>query len=47
MSTRDRGQTGWLVAGAALTTVTVIAGALTVGLWLALQTETQHHTYQR
>jgi hypothetical protein len=46
MSTRDRGQTGWLVAGLALTTVTVIAGALTVGLWLARQTETQHHTYQ-
>lgn len=47
MPTRDRGQTGWLVAGLALTTVTVIAGAVTVGLWLAQQSETQHHTYQR
>ena len=41
-----RVRTAWLVAGALVTVVTILAGAATAGLWLARQTETQRQTYR-
>jgi hypothetical protein len=41
-----RARAAWLVTGAIVTVVSILAGTGTVGLWLARQTDTQHHTYQ-
>jgi hypothetical protein len=51
MSTRietpaARARRAWLVVGAVLTTVTIVVGSATAGLWLARQSETRSHTYQ-
>jgi hypothetical protein len=42
---RARAPTAWLVAGAILTTATIVVGAVTVGLWLARQSETQRDAH--
>jgi Putative adhesin len=41
-----RARVAWLATGALVTVVTILAGAATVGLWLARQTETRHLTYE-